>query len=141
MLTLKTKLDRLFEWGHEVGDLERTNDNVTRAISQRLGTVVSSTLIADARSGARTELPADVAAALCTEFGINSAYLDSGSTEEEVLLLDLRIQLFTLIRDRGLQHLLFRSHKLDVHDLRHLIEFLREQNPPVDARAARPAGA
>ncbi|WP_146099110.1 hypothetical protein [Nocardia nova] len=128
-MALAEKLNRLFALGHERDQPERTTDDVARALSQRIGRVVDPSIIEGARAGLTHELPVEVAEALCVEFGVyDSSYL-LAENSPEIEVIDLRLQIWILIRDLGLQHFATRGHQLDADSLRQIIALLQEYDP------------
>ncbi|MFI6368315.1 hypothetical protein ACIBG0_36935 [Nocardia sp. NPDC050630] len=125
MLTLEIKLNRLFQLRHDYGQPERTTDDVARAVSRRIGTAVRGAMLSEARSGQLTNLPVEIAEGLSAEFGVDPIYL-TNDEGPEVKQIDLFIQIFILLRDRGL-HIAgrgFSSYDLDT--LEQILEVLKE---------------
>ncbi|MCC3317996.1 MULTISPECIES: hypothetical protein [Nocardia] len=100
MLTLQTKINRMFELRHNVDQPERSNEDVAAALSHRLGKTVDPQTIAAARSGQSQVIARDIAEALCAEFDIEPSYL-LGDDESEITRAHLLMQLWILIRDKG----------------------------------------
>ncbi|MBF6171151.1 hypothetical protein [Nocardia blacklockiae] len=125
MLTLEIKLNRLFELLHERGEPERSTDEVARGASERLGRTIDPAMLVAARAGQLTELPDDVADAVCAEFGSETHYLRSGE-DAETVSQDLTFQMWILIRDLGLHRLAARSHELNIDGLRAIVAMLDE---------------
>ncbi|MBF6063467.1 hypothetical protein IU500_18450 [Nocardia terpenica] len=128
MLSLETKLNRLFELRHLRDQPERSTDEVARAISQRVGRAVSPQILVDARAGRSACLAGDISDAVCAEFGVDSFYLRAEDSPE-ITRLDLVIQVLILIRDRGLHHLAGRIHDLDLDSIKAIIAILADSAP------------
>jgi hypothetical protein len=118
--TLAAKLDRLFAFYHARTEPELTHQDVAIILGQRTGRVLDPDLLTEVRAGRVTELDRDVADALCALFGVDSVYLrESGSRDIDI---DQRLCLWTLARDRGLNHLAARSVQLTRERLQELID-------------------
>ncbi|WP_433678830.1 hypothetical protein [Nocardia sp. CA-119907] len=135
MLTLEIKLNRLFALGHERGQDERTTDDVARAVSVRLGWVLDPSILVEARAGQRLTLPAEVADAICDEFGVEEHLYLREDDSAVVTRIDYFIQLWILVRDRDLRHLAARGNNLDLETVKEIIHLL-EQTAPADAAPA-----
>ncbi|MCX4097680.1 hypothetical protein [Nocardia sp. alder85J] len=125
-LPLRTKLDRLFEFGRSRDEPERSTADVAGTVSQLLGRIVDPEIIDSARSGDLLDLPAEIADALADVFAVDAMYLRE--TGEEVTRYDLVLQVCILIRDRGLR-VAFRAFNLDTVALQELVALIENECP------------
>ncbi|BCK59406.1 hypothetical protein NWFMUON74_71780 (plasmid) [Nocardia wallacei] len=125
-LPLAEKLERMIEYYHHWGKPALTNEQIAEKLSERLGQVIEPAYIAGLRSGAEIAIPRDVAEALCAVLGVTDVRLLLPTGDEDVDL-DLQVQMWTLVRDRGVQHVAARAITRD--KLRELISDLRALPP------------
>lgn len=138
MLTLEIKLNRLFQLRHDYGQPERTTDDVARAVSRRIRIAVRAAMLSEARSGQLTSLPVEIAEGICAEFGVDPIYL-TNDEGPEVKQIDLFIQIFTLLRDRGLHFAGRRFSPYDLDTLEQILEVLKEPTSEETASVRNPA--
>lgn len=138
MLTLEIKLNRLFQLKHDFGQPERSTDDVARAVSQRIGKAVRSATLTQARSGKLTKLPVEIAEGLCAEFGVDPIYL-TNDDGPEVKHIDLSIQIFTLLRDRGGHFAGRGTSPFDLDTLEQILELLNEPHTKATTSVSYPA--
>ncbi|MFF5037876.1 hypothetical protein [Nocardia salmonicida] len=125
-LPLAEKLERMIEYNHRWGEPALTNDQIAAGLTERLGRTVEPAYIESLRSGAVLVIPRDIAEALCALCGVTDVGILLPNGDEDVDL-DLRVQLWTLVRDRGVQHVAARAMTRD--KLRELIADLQALPP------------
>ncbi|MFE1596571.1 hypothetical protein [Nocardia sp. NPDC058705] len=112
----------MIEFAHRWDEPALSEDQIAAELTNKLGRPVEPSFVKSLRSGATTEIDRDVAAALCAICGVTDvAYLLPIGDED--VDIDLRLQLWTLARDRGVQHVAARA--LTREKLRELIADLR----------------
>ncbi len=122
------KLNRLIAFYHGRTEAELTNVALATILGQRLQMEVSPETIQNARAGTDV-LPEKMSHELCIFMGIDPAYLcQSGDGEDR--RIDKVLTLWTLARDRGLEHLAVRAGYRDPNVIDRLIAEL-EATPPV----------
>ncbi|RJO77610.1 hypothetical protein D5S18_07675 [Nocardia panacis] len=109
-------------YSHAWDEPAMTNEQIAAALTEALERTVDPAEIAALRSGSVLEITREVAGALCTLCGVTDvAYLLP--VDDEDVDIDLRLKMWTLARDRGVQHLAARALTRD--KLRELIADLR----------------
>lgn len=125
-LSLASKIDRMIEFAHRWDEPAMNDEQIAAALTEALGRNVDPDEIADLRSGSVLMIGRELATALCALCGVTDvAYLLPVGDED--VDLDLRLQLWTLARDRGVQHVAARGVTRD--KLRELIADLRALPP------------
>ncbi|MEV6364893.1 hypothetical protein [Nocardia asteroides] len=121
-LSLAGKIDRMIAYSHRWDEPAMNNEQIAAALTEALGRTVDPAEIAALRTGSVLEVTREVADALCALCGVTDvAYLLPVGDED--VDIDLRLQLWTLARDRGVQHVAARALTRD--KLRELIADLR----------------
>ncbi|WP_331765139.1 hypothetical protein [Nocardia sp. NBC_01388] len=121
-LSLAEKIDRMIGFAHRWDEPAMSNEQIAAALAEALGRAVQPADIADLRSGSVLVISRELAAALCALCGVTDVgyLLPVGDQDVDI---DLRLQLWTLARDRGVQHVAARAMTRD--KLRELIADLR----------------
>lgn len=125
-LSLADKIDRMIAYSHRWGEPAMSNEQVAAALTEALGRTVAADEIEALRTGSVLKVTREFAEALCALCGVTDvAYLLPVGDED--VDIDLRLQLWTLARDRGVQHVAARALTRD--KLRELIADLRALPP------------
>ncbi len=121
-MPLAEKIERMIAFAHRWDEPALDDTQIAAELTRRLGRPVEPADIAGLRDGSVTLIPRDVAAELCALCGVtDKGYLLPEGDED--VDIDLRLQLWTLARDRGVQHVAARAMTRD--KLRELIADLR----------------
>jgi len=121
-LPLAEKIDHMIAFAHRWEEPALNDTQIAAELTTQLGRVITAADITGLRAGSTREIPGDVAAALCALCGVTDVgYLLPDGDED--IDLDLRIQMWTLARDRGVQHVAARAMTRD--KMRELIADLR----------------
>lgn len=121
-LPLADKIERMVEFAHRWDEPTLSNEQIAAELTVRLGRPVEGADIAGLRNGSVAAIARDMAVELCALCGVTDVgYLLPVGDED--IDLDLRLQLWTLARDRGVQHVAARAMTRD--KLRELIADLR----------------
>ncbi|WP_162958373.1 hypothetical protein [Nocardia yunnanensis] len=112
----------MIAYSHRWDEPAIDNLKIAAALTEALGRTVDPGEIAALRTGSVVEITREVAEELCALCGVTDvAYLLPVGDED--VDIDLRLQLWTLARDRGVQHVAARALTRD--KLRELIADLR----------------
>ncbi|WP_280462222.1 hypothetical protein [Nocardia carnea] len=123
---LSVKLEHMIEYNHRWGEPPLSNAQLAAQLSDQLGRTIEPGYIASLRDGTTVVVPRDVGEALCRICGVTDMdYLVSDRDAD--IDTDLRVQIWTLVRDRGVQHVAARSLTRD--KLRELIADLKALPP------------
>lgn len=125
-MPLANKIERMIAYSHRWGEPAKNNEQIAAELTSRLGRTVEPSYVVDLRTGTITDIPRDIATELCTMFGVEDlGYLLP--TGDEDIDRDMQLRLWTLVRDRGVQHVAARALTRD--KLRELIADI-EALPP-----------
>lgn len=125
-LPLAVKIEHMIEYNHPWGAPPLTNEQIAAELTKKVGHDIEPGYIASLRDGSTDTLPRDVAEALCTLCGVTDVGLLLPRGDEDVDL-DMQVQIWTLARDRGVQHLAARA--ITREKMRELIADLRALPP------------
>lgn len=108
-LPLADKIERLVDFAHKYGDPAMTTDQIAAALTTKLGRAVEPAQIAALRDGSTTVIAdSDLARQLCRLCHcLDDSYLMPVGDED--IDTDLRLRLWILARDRGVEHLAARA--------------------------------
>lgn len=105
---LSDKIEHLIAFAHRWDEPALSNEQIAAELTTQLGRTIEPPYIASLRAGTTVLIPRDIAEALCTLCGITDmTYLVPHGDED--IDTDLRVQLWTLARDRGVQHVAARA--------------------------------
>jgi hypothetical protein len=107
VLSLATKINRLFEVFRSRDEFEQSEEAVARSVSRFAGHAVSAGEIHALRTGDELACDPEVIAGLVAHFGIPAAYLTSAGPQAENL--DQQLQLLAAARDAGVKRLALRG--------------------------------
>lgn len=121
-LPLADKIERMISFAHRWDAPALNDEQIAAELTCKLGRTVEPADVAGLRTGSTVAIAPDLAAALCALCGVTDVgYLLPEGDED--IDIDLRLQLWTLARDRGVQHVAARAMTRD--KLRELIADLR----------------
>ncbi|WP_196812210.1 hypothetical protein [Nocardia sp. CNY236] len=98
----------MIEYAHRWNEPALSNEQIATELTKQLGRTIEPAYIENLRNGTTVVIPRDIAETLCALCGVTDvAYLLPHGDED--VDLDLRVQLWTLARDRGVQHVAARA--------------------------------
>ncbi|WP_331761188.1 hypothetical protein OG225_42770 (plasmid) [Nocardia sp. NBC_01377] len=107
-LPLAEKIERLIAFAHRYGEPALSSEQIAAALTPRVARVVTVDQITALRDGSMTEIADDLARELCQLCHcLDDSYLTPIGDED--IDIDQRLRLWTLARDRGLEHLAARA--------------------------------
>ena len=124
------KINRLIAFYHGRAEAELSNVALATILGQRLQFEVDPNEIEKARTSGPA-LPDEIARELCEFMGIDPTYLCPSAAGED-RRIDKVLRLWTLARDRGLEHLAVRAGYRDVEVIDRLIAELEATPALVD---------
>ncbi|WP_216897354.1 hypothetical protein [Nocardia alni] len=121
-LPLAEKIGRMIEFAHRWGEPALVDEEIATELTTQLRRTITPAEISALRDGSTIEIPRDLATALCALCGVTDVGYLLANGDEDVDI-DLRLQLWTLARDRGIRHVAARAMTRD--KMRELISDLR----------------
>lgn len=123
VLTLATKVNRLFEVYRARHETEQTEDEVAKSVSSIIGRSVSACQVRALRSGTTAPPDPGLIDGLIQHFAVPPEYLKTDGERAEQL--DTQLRLLAATRDAGVKRLALRGGALDAETVEVILDIVK----------------